>query len=119
MACRSRVQETKKLKLWSGRIRHFRSAEESYKAMNALLQGGAADVVERVWVHVMDVLDSEGCRCLLQVHDALVFEVREDLVEEYREKIRVVMEDVNGICDPGSTEPLFPVRFAVDVTDWE
>lgn len=119
MACRAKVEDTKSLRLWSGRIRHFKSSSDSYKAMNALLQGGAADIVERVWVHVMEELDSEDCRTLLQVHDALVFEVREDLVDEYMVRIQEVMSDINGICAPGSAEPLFPVRFAVDVTRWE
>lgn len=119
MACRAKVQDTKKLRLWSGRVRHFKSSSDSYKAMNALLQGGAADIVERVWVHVMENLDNEDCRTLLQVHDALVFEVREDLADEYAVKIEAMMSDVNGICDPDGTEPLFPVKFAVDVTRWE
>tara|TARA_R110002020_G_scaffold404912_1_gene614991 strand:- start:33372 stop:35225 length:1854 start_codon:yes stop_codon:yes gene_type:complete len=117
-ACRMKAAETRKLKLWSGRVRHFRSSSDSYKAMNALLQGGAADIVERVWVYVMENLDNEDCRCLLQVHDALVFEVREELADLYRQKIEDVMSDINGICAPGATEPLFPVKFAVDVTDW-
>lgn len=119
MACRKKVEDTKKLRLWSGRVRHFKSSSDSYKAMNALLQGGAADIVERVWVHVMEHLDNEDCRTLLQVHDALVFEVREDLADEYAVKIEAMMSDVNGICDPNGTEPLFPVKFAVDVTRWE
>lgn len=119
MACRKKVEDTKKLRLWSGRVRHFKSTSESYKAMNALLQGGAADIVERVWVHVMEHLDNEDCRVLLQVHDALVFEVREDLADEYAAKIEEMMSDVNGICAPGLDEPLFPVKFAVDVTLWD
>ena len=119
MACRQKVEDTKKLRLWSGRVRHFKSTSDSYKAMNALLQGGAADIVERVWVYVMENLDNEDCRCLLQVHDALVFEVREDLADYYAVKIQEVMENVNEICAPGATEPLFPVKFAVDVTRWE
>ena len=116
--CKGNVAEHKKLRLWSGRIRHFASKEESYKAMNALLQGGAADVVERMWVHVMEHLDSEDCRVLLQIHDAFVFEVREDLSEEYTERISEMMSSVNEVCAPGAEEPLFPVKFAVDVGPW-
>ena len=116
---REKVKDTKKLRLWSRRVRHFRSSQDSYKAFNALLQGGAADIVERVWVHVMEHLDNEDCRVLLQVHDALVFEVREDLADEYAVKIEKMMGDINGICTPGREEPLFPVHFSVDVTRWE
>jgi DNA polymerase I-like protein with 3'-5' exonuclease and polymerase domains len=115
---REKVKETKKLRLWSRRVRHFRSAEDSYKAFNALLQGGAADVVERVWVYVMENLDNPDCRVLIQVHDALAFEVKEKLVDLYRLKIQEMMEGVNSICAPDSEEPLFPVKFAVDVTVW-
>src|SRR5690606_22631522 len=81
--------------------------------------GGAADIVDRVMVAAMNKLDNEDCRLLLQVHDALVFEVREDLAEEYSGRIQTLMEDVNGICNPGSDEPLFPVRFAVEVSYWD
>ena len=87
--------------------------------MNAVLQGGAADIVERVWVHIMENLDNEDCRVLLQVHDALVFEVKKELVDYYQPKIKEMMEDVNGICAPNDEKPLFPVKFAVDVTVWE
>ena len=118
MACRKKVEDSKKLRLWSGRIRHFKSKSDSYKAMNALLQGGAADIVERVWVYVMENLDNEDCRALLQVHDALVFEVREDLVMEYAHKIHEMMIDINGICAPDADEPLFPVKFQVEVEVW-
>lgn len=117
--CKARVEATKKIRLWSGRIRHFRSKSDGYKAMNAVLQGGAADIVERVWVHIMENLDNEDCRVLLQVHDALVFEVKKELVDYYQPKIKEMMEDVNGICAPNDEKPLFPVKFAVDVTVWE
>ena len=116
---RAKVEADRKVKLWSGRIRHFSSKKDSYKGMNAVLQGGAADVVERVWVWVMENLDNEDCRCLLQVHDALVFEVKKELVEEYRVKIREAMVSVNEICSPDRSEPLFPVVFDVEVSDWE
>lgn len=117
-ACKAKAEATKTISLWSGRVRHFQSGEDGYKAMNALLQGGAADVVERVWVHIMEHLDNEDCRALLQVHDALVFEVREDLAQEYARKIHDMMVDVNGICAPDSPEPLFPVKFEVEVEVW-
>lgn len=42
-----------------------------------------------------DLLDDErDCRMLLQVHDALVWEVREELVEDAILDIKEVMEDV-------------------------
>ncbi len=104
--------------LWSGRRRRFRYKSESYKAMNSVIQGGAADIVERVMVRVFREVDTPGeCEMLLQVHDALVFEVREDLVEKYTKQIRDVMEDVNGAL-PDHLIGNFDVKFAVEVTPW-
>lgn len=112
--CAHKVETTLKAKLWTGRYRHFRFRNESYKAMNSVIQGGAADVVERVMIRAFDELDSPDCQMLLQVHDALVFEVREDLAEEYAVRIKALMEDVNGCVG----EDLFIARFNVEVTPW-
>lgn len=92
---------------WSGRRRRLvpyymkdengksKRIDPSYKAMNAMIQGGAADIVERVMLRAKDLLDDErDCRMLLQVHDALVWEVREELVEDAILDIKEVMEDV-------------------------
>lgn len=113
-ACTQRAESTLKVKIWSGRYRHFRYRNEGYKAMNSVIQGGAADVVERVMIRCFNELDSEDCLLLLQVHDALVFEVREDLAEEYAHRIKALMEDVNGAIG----QDLFEVVFNVEVTPW-
>ena len=84
--------------------------------MNSVIQGGSADIVERVMVRAMREIDSEDCRMLLQVHDALVFEVREDLADEYSERILELMQDVNGTCS--SDGEIFPVTFAVEASVW-
>ena len=116
--CKQKAEQNLKCRIWTGRYRHFKHKSEGYKAMNSVIQGGSADVVDRVMVAAMRELDSEDCRLLLQVHDALVFEVREDLEDEYRGRIQSLMEDVNGICAPNSDEPIFPVTFAVEVSTW-
>jgi DNA polymerase-1 len=112
-ACRERAGNQLAIKLWSGRIRRFAYPSENYKAMNALIQGGAADIVETVWNYIMDEIDNEDCRCLIQVHDALVFEIRNEVVDEYRDLILATMQDVQGICQKD-----FQVRFAVEASDW-
>ena len=61
----------------------------------------------------MRTIDSDECRVLLQIHDALVFEVRTDLVPHYKALIAETMADVNRI-----TGHEFRVKFAVDVTEW-
>lgn len=100
----------RKIKLWSGRYRHFeRPSEEGHKAFNSVIQGGAADIVERTMIRLFDEVDCDDCRMLLQVHDSVVFEIKENRVDEFKEKIKTVMEDV---------QPDFGVVFKVDVHNW-
>lgn len=115
--CTMRAERDGKVKIWTGRYRHFQFRSEAYKAMNSVIQGGAADLVERVMVRVWEEIDSPECLMLLQVHDALVFEVREDLVESYTSRIKSIMEDANGAI-PDHLDGLFDVKFNVEVTPW-
>lgn len=100
-----------KLRLWSGRYRHFAyPADEAHKAFNSVIQGGAADIVERTMVRLYKNVDNEDeCRMLLQVHDSVVFEIKEGLEDKYHPLIKKAMEEV---------EPDFGVRFAVDIHEW-
>jgi DNA polymerase-1 len=64
-------------------------------AINAPMQGTAADIIKKAMVAVDNWLTSSGldAKVILQVHDELVLEVREDLVDQVREEIRVHMSD--------------------------
>jgi DNA polymerase-1 len=102
------VEKTGKARLWSGRYRHFQyPKDESYKAFNSVVQGGAADIVERTMLRCdANGLNVDECRMLLQVHDSIVFEVREDLLSVYRPQIEYQMVTVI---------PDFGVKFKVDI----
>lgn len=108
------AERSMKVRLWSGRYRHLKYASEGYKMMNSVIQGGAADIVEKVMIRCFKELDSDDCRMLLQVHDSITFEVRSDLVADYIPRIKDVMEDVAGTLG----QDLFKLRFAVDVGYW-
>lgn len=112
--CTAKVEETGEIKIWSGRKRHFEHRNDAYKAMNSLIQGGGADIVERIMVHCFKELEGPECRMLLQVHDSITFEVKESVAPQYVEKIRTLMENVNAVT--GDVQ--FDVRFAVEVEDW-
>ncbi|MCP1621723.1 DNA polymerase I [Pseudomonas nitroreducens] len=62
-------------------------------AINAPMQGTAADIMKRAMVSVDNWLQESGidARVILQVHDELVLEVREDLVDQVRDGIRPLM----------------------------
>ncbi|MFK3773201.1 DNA polymerase I [Pseudomonas sp. NPDC089406] len=59
-------------------------------AINAPMQGTAADIIKRAMVAVDNWLTDSGldARVILQVHDELVLEVREDLVQQVKDEIR-------------------------------
>lgn len=96
-----------KIKLWSGRYRHFMyPKDEAHKAFNSVIQGGAADIVEGTMVRLFEQVDNEEeCRMLLAVHDSVIFEIKEGMEDYYIPKIKEIMENV---------EPDFGVKFAVD-----
>jgi DNA polymerase-1 len=62
-------------------------------AINAPMQGTAADIIKRAMVAVDNWLSESGldAKVILQVHDELVLEVREDLVEHVTEQIKPLM----------------------------
>jgi DNA polymerase-1 len=62
-------------------------------AINAPMQGTAADIIKRAMLAVDRWLQESGlpARMLMQVHDELVFEVAEDAVELASERIRAAM----------------------------
>jgi len=64
-------------------------------AINARLQGSAADIIRRAMIRMEGALAKQklNAQMLLQVHDELVFEVPEDEVEKTLPVIKKVMED--------------------------
>jgi DNA polymerase-1 len=69
-----------------------RSAAER-QAINAPIQGSAADIIRRAMTRVPAAIDGLPARMLLQVHDELLFEVAEDAVEETVGRVRRVMAE--------------------------
>ncbi|EJL98716.1 DNA polymerase I [Pseudomonas sp. GM102] len=71
-------------------------------AINAPMQGTAADIIKKAMVTVDNWLTSSGldAKVILQVHDELVLEVREDLIDQVREDIRVHMSSAAQLDVP-------------------
>lgn len=66
-------------------------------AINAPIQGGAADIIKLAMIAVSRRLEAEGMhsRMVLQVHDELVF----DVVAEERDRIvQIVKQEMEGVC---------------------
>jgi DNA polymerase I len=86
-------------------INEKNGARRSYaerQAINAPLQGGAADIIKRAMVRLARKLPDTGmdARMLLQVHDELLFEVRPDAVEDFARLVRNEMETAATLSVP-------------------
>ncbi|AJJ12565.1 DNA polymerase I [Yersinia rohdei] len=85
------------------------------EAINAPMQGTAADIIKRAMIAVDAWLQQESAplvRVIMQVHDELVFEVHETVLESAEQKIRELMEQ--------SMQLAVPLKVDVGVGDnWE
>ncbi len=71
-------------------------------AINAPMQGTAADIIKRAMLRVQKALATTnlGCNLLLQVHDELVFEVRDQDLDGARQIVRTEMEAAAELAVP-------------------
>ena len=71
-------------------------------AMNAPIQGTAADIMKLAMLRVDTALKQAGldARIVMQVHDELVIEVRDDQVDRCRELLRQAMESAAELSVP-------------------
>ena len=66
-------------------------------AINAPMQGSAADIIKLAMIKIdewISSLNDDSLKMTIQVHDELLFEVRDDFVEQALVKIREIMENV-------------------------
>lgn len=73
-------------------------------AINAPLQGSAADIIKLAMIEVNKILPHDQAKLLLQVHDELVFEVDEEIADELSPKIAQAMENVLSLSVPLEVE---------------
>ncbi|MBL4607540.1 MAG: DNA polymerase I, partial [Pseudomonadales bacterium] len=71
-------------------------------AINAPMQGTAADIIKRAMLSVDVYLTNSGAdaRVIMQVHDELVLEVAEDQVEEVQREIIAAMAGAADLAVP-------------------
>ncbi|GMB69372.1 DNA polymerase I [Pectobacterium brasiliense] len=63
-------------------------------AINAPMQGTAADIIKKAMIAIDDWLqkDTPKVKMIMQVHDELVFEIHDSVIEESISKIKALME---------------------------
>lgn len=94
-----------------GRKRHIPQLRSTNKnisafgarmAMNHPMQGSAADLIKLAMINVARIIDEEhfNAHLLLQVHDELDFSVKQNQVDEFRERVLDCMEHVVELSVP-------------------
>lgn len=70
-------------------------------AINAPMQGTAADIIKRAMIQLDQTLQNDpDIAMIMQVHDELVFEVRSEKVAFYSELIKIQMESAADLVVP-------------------
>lgn len=72
-------------------------------AINAPMQGTAADIIKKAMLLVDNWIETEGqgrVKLLMQVHDELVFEVQESALSEIESKVQELMESAAQLKVP-------------------
>ena len=63
-------------------------------AVNTVIQGTAAEIIKKVMIELYKFLkEKDDIKMLLQVHDELIFEIKENKVEEYKAVIENIMKN--------------------------
>jgi len=83
-------------------------------AINMPIQGTAADIMKAAMIRISESLPPEA-RLLLQVHDELVLEAKEDKIKEIREIVKDAMENVLKEPTFKSVKSIFKVPLNVDI----
>lgn len=73
-------------------------------AINAPIQGSAADIMKIAMIRVAGAIEPYGAVIVLQVHDELVVECREDQAEELRQIIGTIMSESAKLLVPLAVE---------------
>ncbi len=81
-------------------------AGDERNAVNAPIQGSAADIIKIAMIHIYKMLNEGNykSKMLLQVHDELVFEIHKDELTDLEPKIKYEMEHAYTLSVPLTVE---------------
>ena len=71
------------------------------EAVNTLFQGSAADLIKLSMIKIYQKYkNNDKMRLLLQIHDELIFEIKDEFVNDFTEEIRQIMENIYPLNIP-------------------
>ena len=71
-------------------------------AINAPIQGSAADIIKLAMIECNKYIKDNGinAKCILQIHDELIFEVESSIAESFMQEMKKIMEGVITLSVP-------------------
>ena len=72
------------------------------EAVNTKFQGSAADIIKKAMVEISPLLNDEA-RLILQIHDELIFEVRDEAAQSFGERAQEIMQSAASLNVPLKT----------------
>ncbi len=89
----------------------FVKASFQRESVNTLFQGSAADLIKLSMNKLRIEIDSNKGKMLLQIHDELIFEVKEEHTQEFAQEAKEIMENIYKLK--------IPLRCSVSIgTNW-
>jgi len=91
------------VKTLSGRKRRFdfenatgmMKATYQRESVNTVFQGSASDLIKLAMIKIdLKYKNNEDLKMLLQIHDELIFEVKEEIIDDITEKLSYIMENI-------------------------
>ena len=116
-ACEQRAEADGVINMWTGRKRHFNVQHAySHKAMSNLIQGGVAEMMRVAISRLFPAIRDLGGFMLLQVHDQVIVEVPDSVVDLACRAIKAIMEDFT--FDPPMTVDVSTGKSWGKLEDW-
>ncbi len=78
----------------------FLKASFEREAVNTIFQGSAADLIKLAMNKFHKILKGSYNSMLLQIHDELIFEIKEDEVEDFAKEAKTIMENIYKLDVP-------------------
>jgi len=92
-----------------GRIRNFDFANAApmlkagflRESVNTVFQGSAADLIKKSMLEINNIYKNDSdVNMLLQIHDELIFEIKEDIIDEVSIKLQDIMKNIHTLDVP-------------------
>lgn len=83
----------RKIPMWTGRLRHYRKEDFTYRALSNLIQGGVAEMMRVAITRLHDLLRGTAAYQILQIHDEVLFEIPIGQEAKWAVGIKLIMED--------------------------